>query len=88
MRDEAAAMIDRLEADNDGLTSIVDDAWAVLNEADVDVQMVDTLADAVGKLVKERDQLIKDRDAPALAARRALVDGVGYFLADLDGSDD
>ena len=60
MRDEAAAMIDRLDDDNARLTAEIDDAWAVLNEADVDVQMVDTLADGVRKLATERNRSRQD----------------------------
>ena len=88
MREPSDAVIDRLGDDVARLEAEADAVWAVLDAAGIDVQLgTDTLADGVQKVVRQRDQLIKDRDAPAMAARRARVDRVGYFLADLDDSD-
>ena len=91
MRDEAARMIDRLEDDNKRLIAEVDDAWDVLNYAGVDVQMVDTLADGVRKLVTERD-----RDRQNAEQWRRYFGNAAGVLRDLgavirvweDGSDD
>jgi len=54
MREPSEAVIDRLGDDVARLEAEADAVWAVLDAAGIDVQLgVDTLADGVGKLVKE-----------------------------------
>ena len=81
MRDRSDVTIDRLGDDVARLTAEADDVWAVLDAAGIDVQLgVDTLADGVRMLVRQRDGWI------ALADNYAMAFAVRTFLA--GGSDD
>ena len=91
MREPSDATIDRLGDDVARLEAEADAVWAVLDAAEIDVQLgVDTLADGVQKLVKEleRSKLNAEQWSRWYHTAREVLRGLGDTLRDWeDGAD-